>query len=708
MIVYGRRHRLLYHGAVRYLRRRDKMNFHSLKTRFIGSYLILLALFIIQVPIIYFLVGGMGEKYAQVDESGALRKRAVEMTEVLNRHIMSGDERLEKVFQANKREYSENIGSLRSGTAEVVAITDPAVLAKLDTLEQKWNSMRASLDKGMENGDALRESKIFIEATTGPMVERLDALAAVLGAGHSNLVGLQKMRTVRLSYLYERYITSFDDRDALRADIKRTVDEFDASLAGLKAVVKGGRAAGPFAGVEAAWLDRKDKIVSGVEASDAYQAIIATLVDVNTPEIVSVAAEVTHLLASNAKADARRAIVIMAVSVFASAVLAVLFMVLANTQLLRPLTKVKETVEAFARGDLTRRASIRIRFLGRDLDDEVTGLASSVDEMASQMSGVIGRITDSSSLLASASEQLSASSTQIADGANRQSSQTLQVATAMEEMNATVIEVARNSQQASESARDAQNTAAKGGDVVTQAITAMQEVADSTSVTADTIKNLGKSSEEIGSIVSVINDIADQTNLLALNAAIEAARAGEQGRGFAVVADEVRRLAERTTKATKEISDMIKSIQNETGRAVEAMGEGTFKVENGVKLANEAGEALKQIVRGVESVTNMINHIATSAEEQSATTDEITQNMDSIAEVAKSNVSAIGEVANASGEMARLATELRGLVANFTIASAGGPGEGPKAAVINPSRGPKLHVIATTTAPEAGPRFAAN
>ncbi|MBI5587069.1 MAG: methyl-accepting chemotaxis protein, partial [Deltaproteobacteria bacterium] len=199
------------------------------------------------------------------------------------------------------------------------------------------------------------------------------------------------------------------------------------------------------------------------------------------------------------------------------------------------------------------------------------------------------------------------------------------------------------------------------------AITAMQEVAASTAVTAKTIKELGKSSEEIGTIVSVINDIADQTNLLALNAAIEAARAGEQGRGFAVVADEVRKLAERTTKATKEISAMIKTIQSETGKAVDAMDAGTDKVENGVRLANEAGDALRQIVTGVEDVTDKISHIATSAEEQSSTTDEITRNMDSIAEVAKSNVAAIGEVANATDEMARLATELKDLVSKFKI-----------------------------------------
>ncbi|MBI5345073.1 MAG: methyl-accepting chemotaxis protein, partial [Deltaproteobacteria bacterium] len=195
----------------------------------------------------------------------------------------------------------------------------------------------------------------------------------------------------------------------------------------------------------------------------------------------------------------------------------------------------------------------------------------------------------------------------------------------------------------------------------------MKEVAESTSLTADTIKRLGKSSEKIGAIVSVIDDIADQTNLLALNAALEAARAGDQGRGFAVVADEVRKLAERTTKATKEISGMIKSIQDETNMAVDAMAEGTVKVEKGVKLANEAGDSLGKIVVGVQKVSQMISQIAGSTEQQSTTADEISRSMESIAGVSKTNVDAIGEVSRTTNEMARLASELQALVARFKI-----------------------------------------
>ena len=699
------------------------MNLQTVRSRIVGSYGFLILLFIIQLPIIYFLVGGMSEKYSQVDVAGSLRTRAVEITSVLTRHILNGEEELESVFQTKKAEYGTIVKSLRDGTESIPAITETAVLAKLDNVSREWEVMRKGLDEGMETGDALTDVMIEIESMTYPMVAKMNditnSFAALKDLGYTNSInraGLQSGRIIDMAYLMERYARSNFDTAEVKAQLLKVVKQFDETLVGLKngsaslglKAIKNKQILAQFEDVETLWAKRKALVETGMADKDVFYAKIMRLSNELTPNIVVAAEGLTAEIAASARKSAMNGIMIMGASVLLSTLIAVILMWTTNSQMIKPLLRIRDTVEKFAAGDLTTRASIKVRLFGREIRDEVSELGNSVDLMADRMSGVIGSITDSSNLLASASEQLSASSTQIAGGADRQSSQTVQVATAMEEMNATVIEVARNSQQASESAREAQSTAAKGGDVVAQAITAMQEVADSTSITADTIKNLGKSSEEIGTIVSVINDIADQTNLLALNAAIEAARAGEQGRGFAVVADEVRRLAERTTKATKEISDMIKSIQNETGRAVEAMGEGTYKVENGVRLAHEAGDALKQIVRGVESVTGMINHIATSAEEQSATTDEITQNMDSIAEVAKSNVSAIGEVANASGEMARLASELKDLVSNFTIAAGQNAGEGPKTAGRNLAKNPKLHVITNKTAPEAGPRFASN
>jgi methyl-accepting chemotaxis protein len=413
-------------------------------------------------------------------------------------------------------------------------------------------------------------------------------------------------------------------------------------------------------------------MVKAITASDTFSSMTIQLADTHTPAMVVAANNLTQAFIDNASANAKRGLGIMAISVLISTIIAGFFMYCTNTQVLNPITKIKETVEKFASGDLSDRSNIKVSFLGRDLKDEITDLGDSVDQMAESMSSVIGSITESANRLAASSSTVSETAKSIADGASQQSGQTAQAATAMEEMSATVIEVAKNAQQVSESSTEAQEIATNGGEIVRQAITAMQEVSDSTTSTADTIGKLGKSSEEIGSIISVINDIADQTNLLALNAAIEAARAGEQGRGFAVVADEVRKLAERTTTATKEIGGMISSIQKDTGTAVEAMGDGIQKVDNGVRLANEAGEALSQIVTGIQNVTDMVRQIATSTEEQSATSDEISRNMDSISEVATTSESAISEVTGATEEMGRLAADLKELVANFKLAPRSG------------------------------------
>ena len=656
------------------------MNLQSVKTRFIGSYVFLLVLFIIQLPIVYVLVGGMSEKYSQVDVAGGLRKRAAEITELLNRQVLTGNEGLKGVFETKRGEYQGVLDSFKTGTRTLPALDDPEVIASLDTVSSKWQTMNSALGEAAGTGENLRALKGKVEDSTFPMVAKLNALISAEGATnnpsvtkHIDATGFQRMRTVKLTYLMERYFISYSEKSMLRKEINKTIAGFDSTLAEIKAVavgIKGSRGAGLLGavnGVEDLWKARRADINSVINVNDSFYSQITTLLESHAPAVVTSANGFTKLISSKAKADAMRGILTMAVSIIISAVIAVFFMWSTNAMVLRPLVKVKEAVEGLADGDLTRRADIKVKLMGYEFHDEITGLGESVDDMAGQMSEVVGRITDSANLLASASEQLSASSTQIEEGANKQSGQTGQAATAMEEMSATVIEVAKNAQQVSESSNNAQKIAIDGGEVVKQAVTAMQEVSESTSNTAETIGKLGKSSEEIGAIVSVINDIADQTNLLALNAAIEAARAGEQGRGFAVVADEVRKLAERTTSATKEISGMIGSIQSETGSAVESMGEGTEKANNGVNLVHEAGEALGKIVSGVQSVTDMISHIATSTEEQSATTDEITRSMDSISDIARSNVSAIGEVSKATGEMARLATGLKELVSRFTI-----------------------------------------
>jgi len=662
------------------------MKLQSVKARFVGSYLILVVLFVIQLPIIYVILSGMGEKYVQEDYAGSLRKRAVQITEVLNRHIVTGNQALEQVFQQQKKDYYTVIDTLRTGSDKIPAITDPELLSKLTQVEGEWEKMRIALDDGLKVGGALVEGKVNVEDSTFPMVGKLNSMIAAMSAtgrndvkGFINVAGLQRMRTVKLSYLLERYFVIYNGKEALTAEINKTINGFEGTLRDLRNAAIGAGTDGQdflsrLDSVEAYWKVRKDFMVKTMAFSDAYNAKTIELAELYSPTVVRVADELTKMFVKKAEVSAMNGIKIMAVSVALSALVAAFFMWSSIAMILRPIMRIKDVVNSYAKGDLTTRADVKVAFMGKELSDEVSQLGKSVDEMADKMSTVIGKMSESSKHLAVASNQLNVSSTSMEIGANKQNEQTTHVATAMEEMAATVMEVARSSQDVAESAAGARDIAGNGGSVVRDAIIAMQEVSESTSVTADMIGKLGDSSEEIGTIVSVINDIADQTNLLALNAAIEAARAGEQGRGFAVVADEVRKLAERTGTATKEISSMIGAIQSDTGVAVNAMSAGTKKVENGVKLANEAGESLGQIDAGIQNVSDMINQIATATEEQSATTDEININMEAITEVSVSTIYSIKEVVRSSDELSVLAKDLDALVSGFKLPQAGGKG----------------------------------
>jgi methyl-accepting chemotaxis protein len=293
------------------------------------------------------------------------------------------------------------------------------------------------------------------------------------------------------------------------------------------------------------------------------------------------------------------------------------------------------------------------------------GLA--LGEMKDSLTDMIRSIAGTAEHLASASEQISTSASQQASTAGSQKDQTAQVATALQEMAATVQQVSENSGRAAEASRKAADTARQGGVVVEQTLIKMQVIAESVRGTAGKVEELGKRSDQIGRIVGVINDIADQTNLLALNAAIEAARAGEQGRGFAVVADEVRKLAERTTMSTKEIATMIEAVQSDTRQAVEAMEQGTRQVVEGVVTTQKAGEALKEIIHMSQEVGDMVTHIATAATQQASATDDINNSMNQIARLLMESAEGAQQSEKACQELSGLAFDLRKLVGNFRL-----------------------------------------
>ena len=311
-------------------------------------------------------------------------------------------------------------------------------------------------------------------------------------------------------------------------------------------------------------------------------------------------------------------------------------------------------------GDLSGRLPVERR-------DETGNLVGAFNDFLDNMKGLVDGIGLSAEHVAAASGQLTSTADRIATGSQSVAHQTASVATAAEEMAATSMDIARNCIAAVENANRASETALSGSEIVNHAVQSIQRISARVQESADTVESLGKRSEQIGQIIGTIEDIADQTNLLALNAAIEAARAGEQGRGFAVVADEVRALAERTTKATREIGEMIKSIQQETRSAVGAMQAGVLEVAQGTDDAARSGRALEEILEQVAEVTNQINQIATAAEEQTATTNEISFNMQRITCVVQETSGCSNETATAANELSRMAGNLRQSVATLRL-----------------------------------------
>ena len=320
-------------------------------------------------------------------------------------------------------------------------------------------------------------------------------------------------------------------------------------------------------------------------------------------------------------------------------------------------------VEASARladGDLTAHVTVQGK-------DELSRVGLSFNQMASQFSHLISEVNASSEQVNQTANGLSTAAGQVAQGSRLQSEQAAAAANSVELLNAAFKEIAATSVDIVSAANNARELSSRGNQVVSSAVQGIEKVAKTVSESAVSISDLGQRSKQIGQILSVIKDIADQTNLLALNAAIEAARAGEQGRGFAVVADEVRKLAERTTSATAEISTMVGAIQKDTQQAVETMRQSSDDVRDGVALANEAGKALKDISESVEHVVAMIGQIANSTSNQSEASESLTATVEEIARMAVETRSANEHAVSASEEMATRSHGLRSIISRFRL-----------------------------------------
>ncbi len=313
-----------------------------------------------------------------------------------------------------------------------------------------------------------------------------------------------------------------------------------------------------------------------------------------------------------------------------------------------------------ASGDLTQDIEVSSR-------DEIGELLTAINGMRRKLLDMLSDISETTEQLSTASEEMSSITTQTSETIQIQRTETEQVATAMNEMTATVQDVAVNINETANAADHAFEQTQQGSQIVQQAIAQINRLADQVENSSRTINELEHHSEAINTVLDVIKGIADQTNLLALNAAIEAARAGEQGRGFAVVADEVRTLAGRTRQSTDEINDMIEKLQSGSRQAVTVMDQSREEAKSAVEFATQTGTALATITQAVEKINEMSSQIASAAEEQGSVAEEINRNIVRINDMSNQTADGANETATASRNLAQMATELQGLVAQFTV-----------------------------------------
>ena len=386
--------------------------------------------------------------------------------------------------------------------------------------------------------------------------------------------------------------------------------------------------------------------------SEAVNSALAKLLEINTQQI-----EVTDTRAGEQYSTSLNLVITLLV--IASG-LTLLFAWLLTNSITKPIANALSAAEEIAEGNLTRPITV-------DGEDEAGRLLLAMSKMQDKLRDTLQRISGSATQLASAAEELNSVTDESARGLTQQNNEIEQAATAVNEMTSAVEEVARNAVSTSEASKNATTSAGDGRDLVQETVSAIERMSADVQSTATLIGELANESRDIGKVLDVIRGLADQTNLLALNAAIEAARAGEAGRGFAVVADEVRALAHRTQQSTSEIERMIGSIQSGTEHAVDSMRNSTERAESTLNIARGAGMSLDTINSAIVEINERNLVIASAAEEQAQVAREVDRNLVNIRDLSVQSATGANQTSAASNELSRLALDLNNMVGRFSL-----------------------------------------
>ncbi|ROQ54671.1 methyl-accepting chemotaxis protein [Pseudomonas putida] len=568
--------------------------------------------------------------------------------------IADGDDKLAQNVQAkldtfkarqqnllNTFKSPENVKLLRE-QAQVVAAYEVS-LAKMRSAYKQGGEARRSMGVTANEAGALMET----------------LLADSLSSGQSDserLEHLKRLTTVRQHLLLARFEVRGYIADLTPETEQVAARQLDATLAETRQLAATDARARP---LEAATLHYAEAVRSFKAANTAIGEARKEMTTQGY-DIVRLSDELYAIQLQRRDLESAQARTWQLASTLAALLFGVLAAIIITRQITRPLRETLEVVEKIATGDLTHTLRVTRR-------DELGVLQHGIQRMGETLRDLIGGIRDGVTQIASAAEELSAVTEQTNAGVNSQKVETDQVATAMHEMAATVQEVARNAEQASEAATDADGQARAGDQVVAQAIAQIERLAVEVNRSTEAMGQLQQESQKIGSVMDVIKSVAEQTNLLALNAAIEAARAGEAGRGFAVVADEVRGLAQRTQKSTEEIEVLVAGLQSGTQQVANVMHGSRSLTDSSVELTRKAGASLENITRVVSNIQSMNQQIAAAAEQQSAVAEEISRSILNVRDVSEQTAAASQETAASSVELARLGNQLQMLVSHFRV-----------------------------------------
>jgi len=526
-----------------------------------------------------------------------------------------------------------------------------------DDYQRSLDKMRKAYIEANAAQGAVNAAVGVLEERTGAIYQRVIGLSDYDSSRFAQLQGIARIREElkQVRYLFSAYTAkpTAQNGDAMIAQL----DAAQSALTQYERTLDG--SANDLNVIETTLGQYRTALLNFRTATDTIAVARQEMTDVQA-EIVRISDALYQFQLDRLDIESGDARTRLIVSTLLALLLGILAAWVITRQITRPLQDTLRDVERIAAGDLSASAPVTRR-------DEMGALQKGIQQMGATLRDLIGGIRDGVTQISSAAEELSAVTEQTSAGVNSQKLETDQVATAMHEMSATVHEVARNAEQAAFAATEADHEARAGDQVVAEVVTQIERLAAEVIRSTEAMTVLQGESDKIGSVMGVIRAVAEQTNLLALNAAIEAARAGEAGRGFAVVADEVRGLAQRTQKSTEEIEGLVAGLQNGTKQVATIMLSSRELTDSSVALTRRAGESLENITRTVSNIQSMNQQIAAAAEQQSAVAEEISRSVLNVRDVSEQTAAASNETAASSVELARLGNHLQMMVSRFRM-----------------------------------------